>query len=91
MSEGVKKWKPKESHISEYGTKTSSVLHSELLSQIPERVRVKVQAAFELLEAENRLLLEALRLERIRKFGPKSEQFSGELLSLLNLEPVVVE
>jgi transposase len=65
------------------------MLHADLLNQIPERVRAKVQAAFDQLQVENRLLLEALRLERIRKFGPKSEQFSGELLSLLNLEPVV--
>src|SRR6267142_84781 len=39
------------------------------------------------LEQENRLLREMLRLERLKKYGPKSEKFSEE--QLLELEPGV--
>ena len=41
------------------------------------------------LEQENRLLREMLRLERLRKYGPKSEKLSEEQVELLELEPGV--
>jgi len=41
------------------------------------------------LEQEVRLLREMLRLERLRKYGPKSEKLSDEQLGLLELEPGV--
>ena len=41
------------------------------------------------LEQENRLLREMLRIERLRKYGPKSEKLSEEQVELLELEPAV--
>ena len=41
------------------------------------------------LEQENRLLREMLRLERLKKYGPKSEKLSEEQVELLELEPGV--
>ncbi len=41
------------------------------------------------LEQEVRLLREMLRLERLKKYGPKSEKFSEEQVELLELEPGV--
>ena len=41
------------------------------------------------LERENRLLREMLRLERLKKYGPKSEKLSEEQVELLELEPGV--
>ena len=41
------------------------------------------------LERENRLLREMLRLERLKKYGPKSEKLSQEQVELLEFEPGV--
>jgi len=41
------------------------------------------------LEQENRLLREMLRLERLKKYGPKSEKLSEEQVELMELEPGV--
>ena len=41
------------------------------------------------LEQENRLLREMLRLEGLKKYGPKSEKLSEEQVELLELEPAV--
>src|ERR1700704_6515844 len=41
------------------------------------------------LEQEGRLLREMLRLERLKKYGPKSEKLSEEQVELLELEPGV--
>lgn len=41
------------------------------------------------LERENRLLREMLRLERLKKYGPKSEKLSEEQVELLEFEPGV--
>ena len=41
------------------------------------------------LEQENRLLREMLRIERLKKYGPKSEKLSEEQGELLELEPAV--
>jgi hypothetical protein len=41
------------------------------------------------LEKENRLLREMLRLERLKKYGPKSEKLSEVQVELLELEPAV--
>ena len=41
------------------------------------------------LERENRLLRETLRLERLKKYGPKSERLSEEQVERLELEPGV--
>jgi transposase len=43
----------------------------------------------ERLEQENRLLREMLRLERLKRYGPKSEKLSEQQIELLELEPGV--
>ena len=53
-----------------------------------ERLAERAQEA-DRLEQENRLLREMLRLERLKKYGPKSEKLSEEQVELLELEPGV--
>jgi transposase len=51
-----------------------------------ETLALRAQEA-DRLEQENRLLREMLRLERLKKYGPKSEKLSEEQVELLELEP----
>jgi Transposase C of IS166 homeodomain len=62
-------------------------LPKEALSLI-EALAQRAQEA-DRLEQENRLLREMLRLERLKKYGPKSEKLSEEQVELLELEPGV--
>ena len=51
----------------------------------------KLEATKNHLEQENRILRELLRLERIKKYGGKSESLSNDQLELLEKEPSVEE
>ncbi len=76
-------------HTSGCCAKTYAILDPELLNQIPDSIRPRVEAAFLHLQIQNRFLSEALRMERIRKFGPSSERLTTDQVELLTLEPVV--
>jgi transposase len=65
-------------------------LDAALLSQLPGELRPKVEAELTRLEIEIKLLKEQLRLMRIGKYGPKSDQLSDGQLALLECEPGVV-
>jgi len=71
------------------------ILEASLLDQIPEPLRAKVSQAFEqtvcALNTKIRLLEEALRLERTRKYGKSSELLSDAQLQLLDAEPSVTD
>ena len=62
-------------------------LSKEAISLI-ETLALRAQEA-DRLEQENRLLREMLRLERLKKYGSKSEKLSEEQVELLELEPGV--
>jgi transposase len=69
---------------------------TELLDQLPIDLRAVFEQALTenkdariRLEIENKLLKEELRLMRIEKYGPKSEQLSDGQLELLESEPGV--
>ena len=64
-------------------------MDAALLSRLPVELRPKVEAELTRLEIENKLLKEELRLMRIQKYGPKSEQLSDGQLELLESEPGV--
>jgi transposase len=67
-------------------------LDAALLSRLPVELRPKVEAELtrlDRLEIENKLLKEEIRLMRIEKYGPKSEQLSDGQLELLESEPAV--
>jgi len=55
-----------------------------------ETEKERAEAVQRRLEMELKLVKEELRLARIAKYGPKSEQLSDEQLQLLELEPGVV-
>ena len=55
------------------------------LDQLPAEVRTLVEG----LQIENHLLRELLRLERLKKYGPRSEKLSDLQLQLLGQEPLV--
>ena len=65
------------------------------LESLPEETRSLIETLVQRaqdadrLEQENRLLREMLRLERLKKYGPKSEKLSEEQIELLELEPGV--
>ena len=60
----------------------------ELRREMAEKLAAKDQI-IALAEQKIRLLMEALRLERIRKYGKRSEKLSDLQLQLLDLEPAV--
>jgi len=62
---------------------------TELLDRLPSHLRPAIEEAWRRLEIENKLLKEELRLMRIEKYGPKSEQLSDGQLELLESEPGV--
>jgi transposase len=69
-----------------------------LLEEIPAGIRPRFAAllahkeqALRAAEAENRLLREELRLERIRKYGPAGEKLCDAQLELLETEPSVLK
>jgi transposase len=69
---------------------------TELLTQLAPHLRPAFEREWQRLELENqritienKLLKEALRLMRIEKYGPKSEQLSDAQLELLETEPGV--
>ena len=64
-------------------------MNAALLAKIPELLRPEVSAEFHALEIEVRLLSEALRLERLRRYCPSSEKLSDAQILLLELEPRV--
>jgi transposase len=64
-------------------------LRSDLLHRLLPEVRAAITQEWERLELENKLLKEAIRLMRIEKYGPKSEQLSDQQLALLESEPGV--
>ena len=67
-------------------------MDAALLSRLPVELRPKVEAELtrlDRLEIENKLLKEEIRLMRIEKYGPKSEQLSDGQLELLESEPGV--
>jgi len=73
-------------------------VEEELLDQVPAGIRPRFAAllarkeqALRAAEAENRLLREALRLERIRKYGPAGERLCDAQLELLEAEPSVLK
>ena len=63
------------------------------LESLPEEARSLIETLAQRaqdadrLEQENRLLREMLRLERLKKYGPKGEKLSEEQVELLELEP----
>ena len=65
------------------------------LESLPEEARSLIETLAQRaqdadrLEQENRLLREMLRLERLKKYGPKGEKLSEEQVELLELEPGV--
>ena len=65
------------------------------LESLPEEARSLIETLAQRaqdadrLEQENRLLREMLRLERLKRYGPKSEKLSEEQIELLELEPGV--
>jgi transposase len=62
------------------------------LESLPGEARSLIETLAEeadRLEQENRLLREMLRLERLKKYGPKGEKLSEEQVELLELEPGV--
>ena len=64
------------------------------LESLPGEARALIETLAEeadRLEQENRLLREMLRLERLKKYGSKSEKLSDEQVELLELEPGVQE
>ncbi len=68
----------------------------ELLQPLAPEVRAPIEAEWQRLTAEQerlaaeiKLLHELLRLERIKRYGAKSEQLSDQQLALLDLEPGV--
>ncbi len=66
--------------------------HDIDLTLIPETVRssvLRLIAAHDAKELENKLLREQLRLALIKKYGPKSESLSDAQLQLMELEPGV--
>jgi len=72
-------------------------LKIELLHALPTELRVQVEQEWQRLSRseqrlalENKLLRDKLRLLRIEKYGPKSEQLSDAQLELLEGEPGVV-
>jgi len=69
---------------------------TELLKQLPAGLRPAFQREWQHLDGENKrmtlenkLLKEMIRLMRIEKYGPKSEQLSDTQLAFLDLEPGV--
>lgn len=61
----------------------------ELLQPLAPALRAPIEAEWKRLTDENKLLAQMLRLLRIAKYGPKSEQLSDQQLTLLELEPGV--
>jgi len=75
------------------GSITAKLLDEELLEELrkrlPEQLFEQLTTSVHSVELENRYLRELLRLERIAKYGPASEQLSDEQLELLEQEPGV--
>jgi len=75
------------------GSTTAKLLDAELLEELrkrlPEQLFEQLTRSVHSVELENRYLRELLRLERIAKYGPASEQLSDEQLELLEQEPGV--
>ncbi len=75
------------------GSITAKLLDAELLEELrkrlPEQLFEQLTTGVRSVELENRYLRELLRLERIAKYGPASEQLSDEQLELLEQEPGV--
>jgi len=69
----------------------SSVEYEGLNFKIGEQRKLikQLESTKEYLEQENRILRERLRLERIKKYGGKSEALNDAQLELLELEPSV--
>jgi len=64
------------------GSITAKLLDEELLEELrkrlPEQLFEQLTTSVHSVELENRYLRELLRLERIAKYGPASEQLSDE-------------